>query len=419
MPPLNLAIVGLGGFAQVHHRAAATLEREGACRVVAACDPAPEKFDAFTAELNFAARGIKVYRDYRELLQHHAAGLDAITIPTPVPLHAEMHAAAVDRGVPVYLEKPPTLDYRELETMLAVEQRARRATNVGFNFIGEPARRRLKERLLAGDFGTLRRLSFLGLAPRGLDYYARAGWAGRLRVGERLVLDSCLGNACSHFLHNLLFWAGRELDAWATPEAVTAELYRAHRIESFDTVFARIRVPGSVRLRLAITHAINPGPARAGQQEETIECERAVITYRPSGYWQVLWRDGRREYSREANFRAYLDSLAGRAARPLTRLADTRPFVHCYDLVLLAAGRIVTIGDQILREDGWQAGDAMVAFDEIIAACLRFHWDGIFPSEAGVTWAKAGGTAVPVDLPRLPALIERLCAESGFRASPV
>ena len=48
------------------------------------------------------------------------------------------------------------------------------------------------------------------------------------REDGRVVLDSCLGNALAHFVHNMLFWiGGPELLSWAQIAAVRAEVEHA------------------------------------------------------------------------------------------------------------------------------------------------------------------------------------------------
>src|SRR5947209_8700164 len=119
MRRLNVAIIGMGGFAGEHHRVFQALEREDECRLVCICDPRPDDFSEQQARLKFAARGVAVYRDYQRMLDAHSTELDMVTVPTPVPLHAPMHRAVVERGLACYLEKPPTLYYAELDEMIA------------------------------------------------------------------------------------------------------------------------------------------------------------------------------------------------------------------------------------------------------------------------------------------------------------
>jgi len=236
--PTRIAIIGMGGFAGVHHGAVARLEERGHARLVCTCDPHLERFAGEQDVWRFPARGVQVYRDYHAMLAAHHRDLDLVVVPTPIQLHAEMHAAVAALGLPCYLEKPPTLDPVELEQMIATDALLPKASLVGFNFIIEKPRLALKERLLAGEFGAVRGATLAAQWPRPASYFSRNAWAGRLLADGRIVLDSCFGNAMAHFVHNLLFWAGAPgLHSWAQLAAVRAELYRAHTIEGADTFF--------------------------------------------------------------------------------------------------------------------------------------------------------------------------------------
>ena len=291
-PPVRIGIIGLGGFAGSHHRAIAQLEERGEAKLVCTCDPRVEAFAVEQHTWRFAERGVRVFPDYRAMLDACHRGLDYVVVPTPINLHAEMHAAATALGLPVYLEKPPTLDYAELERMIAADARARKPAVVGFNFIIERPRLALKTRLLAGEFGAVRGATLSALWPRPASYFARNNWAGRLLMDGRVVLDSCLGNAMAHFVHNLLFWSGGpELFSWAQPAAVRAELYRAHAIEGADTFFVEADTTAGVTMRFALSHAC----AGTGSHLEMILCDKAVIRYAVGRQLEVRWTDGRVE----------------------------------------------------------------------------------------------------------------------------
>ena len=147
--PTRIGIVGMGGFAGSHHATIARLEERGLARLICTCDPHPELFMTEQQNWRFAARNVQVFTDYRAMLEacHHS--LDMVVIPTPIQLHASMHAAATAYGLSTYVEKPPTLDYAELERMITADQNARKSSVVGFNFIIERLRLSLKERVLA------------------------------------------------------------------------------------------------------------------------------------------------------------------------------------------------------------------------------------------------------------------------------
>jgi len=158
----------------------------------------------------------------------------------------------------------------------------------------------------------------------------RAGVLGGVAAGldGRLVLDSCVGNARAHLVHDALYWCGAELWSWGEIAAVRAELYRAHEIEGTDTVFVAAKTAEGVDLRLAATHAVAPP---AGISRERIECEAATITWeagnRPEGggCWVATteWRDGRAAETRttdmgslEGNLRAYMATCTAKRSGP-------------------------------------------------------------------------------------------------------
>lgn len=417
---LRIGIIGMGGFAGTHHDALLRLEAVGECRLVCTCDPNMDGFRPRRQDLDFAGRGVRLFADYLEMLDSCRDELDVVIIPTPVPLHAPMHKACVERGLAVYLEKPPTLNWAELEEMLAVEARAGKLTNVGFNFTVDPQRQALKRRLVDGEFGAVQKVGVSALWPRSDRYYARAGWAGRLLTDGRLILDSCLGNAMAHHVYNALFWCGSgTLWEWGGIEEVSAELYRAHEIEGMDTVFLRAGTSRGIELDIAMSHACAGEPSN----EEFVACEAASIQYRvlPGSLeridtsYEIKWRDGRIETGEEEamnivdmNLRAYFAYLRGEMDRPLNRLVDSRPFVHLNGLVYLAAKRITTVSADLTKKTTLPESGTFTSINAIAEAVQCFMTAGQFPSEQGLAWAARGGRAVPGELPSLEAVIEEM-----------
>lgn len=414
--PLRVAIIGMDGFARDHHRSIRQLEQEGLCRLICTCDPRMESYTGLQTEWDFTPRGVRTFTDYQEMLAACHDDLDVVTIPTPVPLHAPMHEACMAADLACYLEKPPTLDSAELERMLEAEAWAQEQTQVGFLYIAEPARQALKRRLVDGEFGRIRRVTFRGLSPRADLYYARAGWAGRLMLDGKRVLDSCIGNAMAHHLHNLHFWAGQDaLFSWEGVEKAEAELYRAHPIEGVDTVFMRGFSPSGVEFRVAASHACPFGH----DMIERVECDRANWTYDSRKGYELEWNDGRKESETfgfsdllTANLTHYFHYLRGEAERPMTRLVDSRPFVQFYDLCYVAAKRIVTVPDayRTIYQEPDRPGEH-VAIQNIVAIAETFLQTGQFPSAQGAEWAQTGGAATQAELGNLPTVVEAMVAE--------
>jgi len=347
MTPVRIGIIGMGGFAGWHHNAVAKLEERGHARLICGCDPRLEAFATERQNWKFTQRGVSVFNDYRAMLDACRRDLDLVVIPTPIQLHAEMHAACTALGLPAYLEKPPTLDHAELERMIVADARLPKASLVGFNFIVEKPRLALKQRLLNGEFGAVRGTTLSALWPRPASYFSRNDWAGRLLIKDRIVLDSCFGNAMAHFVHNMLFWAGGPgLFSWAQIAAVRAELYRAHAIEGADTFFVEADTTTGVTMRFALSHAC----AGASSQCETILCDKAVLRYLVGAQAEIRWLDGRVE--RVAvdpfdplgeNHLEYFRYLRGESSRPATTLVDSRPFVALNDLAYVSSRQIAPI----------------------------------------------------------------------------
>ena len=410
--PIRIGIVGMGGFAGSHHQAIARLEERGHARLICTCDPQPERFTTEQQNWRLVARGVRVFNDYRAMLEacHHT--LDMVVIPTPIQLHAEMHAAAAAFGIPAYVEKPPTLDYAELERMIVADQRASKSSQVGFNFIIEKLRLSLKERLLAGEFGGIRGATLSALWPRPASYFARNSWAGRLLIDDHIVLDSCFGNAMAHFVHNLLFWTGGpELFSWAQIAAVRAELYRAHAIEGADTFFVETDTSAGITMRFALSHAC----AGASTHCEMVLCDQAVLRYSVGGNIEIRWNDGRVERSPLDPFDPLLENhldyfryLRGESPRPATTLADSRPFVALNDLAYISSGHIAPIpAAQVsgVRDEKEQKDYLHVA--SMMTAHENFLVRGAWPSACG--WGRGPGEVVtPADLPRLHAVVRTM-----------
>lgn len=414
MNPIRIGIIGMGGFAAWHHNVVKRLEDRGQARLICTCDPQATAFASEQQNWQFATRGVGVFPDYKSMLAACHRELDLLVVPTPINLHAEMHRAGVELGIPVYLEKPPTLDYLELEEMIVRDRQARRSSLVGFNFIIEKPRLALKQRLLAGEFGAVRGTTLMALWPRPADYFRRNNWAGRLMMDGRVVLDSCMGNALAHFVHNMLFWiGGPELLSWAQIAAVRAELYRAHAIEGADTFFVEADATCGATMRFAVSHAC------AGQSlhSEIVICEKAEVRYTVGQQAEVRWHDGRKEtiplgpfdglHDNHLEYHAY---LRGELPRPATTLVDSRPFVILNDLAHVSSGTIAPFPPALLsgvRDEKEQKDYFSVA--GMPRAVDAFLQHGTWPGPNG--WGRAtGAMATPADLPRFHDTIRAMLA---------
>jgi myo-inositol 2-dehydrogenase / D-chiro-inositol 1-dehydrogenase len=108
---LTKAVVGVGGMGLGH------LKYEGA-RLVAVCDV---DIDHLQTALEASGRGVKGYRDFRDVLAR--PDIDIVHIATPPHWHGLLSAAAAEAGKDVWCEKPMTRTIGEGRKVVEAVQR--------------------------------------------------------------------------------------------------------------------------------------------------------------------------------------------------------------------------------------------------------------------------------------------------------
>ncbi len=224
-------------------------------RLIAAADPFPERCELLPRVLEF---GIPVYLTIEALLEKEKP--DLIVLSTPPQYHAEQVILSVEHGCHVLCEKPVACDPRQVQRMIQARDKATKQVAIGYQWSFSPAILNLKADLMAGRFGKPRHLRTSVFWPRDEKYFTRNDWAGRQRDSQgRLVLDSPVNNACSHFLHNMFFVLGDRMDRSDMPQQVQAELYRANAIDNYDTAAIRCVTRGGAELIFVASHATQSG----------------------------------------------------------------------------------------------------------------------------------------------------------------
>lgn len=199
--------------------------------------------------------GVPVFDTFEAMMAALGGQVDLLLLPTGIQWHAPMTLAGLRAGAHVLVEKPLAATMAEIEAIEAAQAAADRLVAVGYQDLYDPMTHALKRRVLAGEIGALRTVKVRGQWPRSSAYYARNEWAGRLWVNGACVLDSPVNNAFAHFLMLALFWAGETPETVAPVATLDAELYRAGRIESFDTASLRLRTRGGVEVLFHCSHA--------------------------------------------------------------------------------------------------------------------------------------------------------------------
>jgi predicted dehydrogenase len=245
-------LVGIGGYGELYLSALLDEPQGAACRIVGAVDPSPANCSRLS---DLVSLGVPIHPSLQEF--YGQATADLAVLSSPIQLHGEHTSLALAQGSHVLVEKPAAAVTADVDRMIAARDSAGLTVAVGFQWSFAPSILQLKSDIIAGRFGAPRSARSLTLWPRTEAYYRRNDWAGKKRDHKgRWILDSPANNAMAHFLHNLLFLLGHEVDASAAPIDITARLARVNDIETFDTIGAQVTVQGGVNLLFIASHAI-------------------------------------------------------------------------------------------------------------------------------------------------------------------
>lgn len=271
MQPVTVALVGINGYGALYLDALLDDPRARDARLVGVVDPAAARSPRL-GEL--ASKGCAVYPTLDRLLDARDVRLVAIAAPTQ--FHAPLTCTALRRGVDVLCEKPLAGSLADALDVVRVRRDAGRFAAIGYQWSFSHAIQRLKRDILAGVLGAPVRMRALACYPRGMRYFTRNDWSGRIRTPSgQHVTDSPVNNATAHFLHNMLYLLGSTRETSAMPVSVQAELYRANDIENYDTAALRCRTADSVDVLFYTTHA----EVRRLGPKCVLEFEDATVEY--------------------------------------------------------------------------------------------------------------------------------------------
>ena len=269
--PVSIVLVGVGGYGNTYVNALLDAKDKTLFRIAGVVDP----FATGCRRLEeLKALGIPFFDDLGAFYAENSAELAVIS--SPISLHAPQTCKALENGSNVLCEKPLGATIQEATAMREARDRAKRFVAIGYQWSFNEAILALKRDILAGRFGAPKRLRTLVLWPRSEAYYKRNSWAAALKDARgNWVLDSPVNNATAHYLHNMFYVLGPAINRSAVPRYVTAELYRANRIENYDTGACRVLTEDGVEILFYSCHAVSDsrGP------EFVYEFENGVVTY--------------------------------------------------------------------------------------------------------------------------------------------
>jgi predicted dehydrogenase len=116
---LPVGVIGVGALGQHHARHLAQLDE---VKLVGICDLDADRAASIADEL-----GTSAFQDLDDLLERS----EAVTVAVPTPAHGEIGLRALERGVPVLMEKPLTATLTEADDLIASANRQGLQLQVG------------------------------------------------------------------------------------------------------------------------------------------------------------------------------------------------------------------------------------------------------------------------------------------------
>ncbi|NQU76579.1 MAG: Gfo/Idh/MocA family oxidoreductase [Planctomycetes bacterium] len=390
---VRIGIIGIGGFAAQHWWALEEVQRSEACKIVAAAVIDPEYHTARLEELR--GRGVRIFHCAEAMYDAMRGQMDAVTIPTPIHTHAELMISAVQSGYHVYLEKPPAATIQEVDEMIAAAKRTGRICAVGFQAMWSQSMSLLKLRISEGALGQVQRIACSAGWIRKDDYYCRADWAGRLRLGDSWVLDGSANNPLSHEIANMLYLASPRCRTLGSPAAVRAELYAAHEIEGEDTAAIEIVTNEGPRCYLLGTlcadDAFDPEISILASEGTAYRSSngRVCIRYNDGRLEEPAPDDGRQDVEKFENFVAA--AAANDTGLLRCHLEMCRPFTLAINGAFESARQVRRIPPEYLRITGEGPGRKTV-IQGIDSAVPRAASQCRLFSDLQLPWAKRTAT---------------------------
>ncbi|MCL2461039.1 MAG: Gfo/Idh/MocA family oxidoreductase [Defluviitaleaceae bacterium] len=381
---VKTVLVGVGGYgaSYLSYFADGVLDWDRIA-LEGAVDPYAEKSPCYSLLLE---RHVPIYKELSDFYREKDARLAVIS--TPIPLHRPQCEIALAHGSDVLCEKPLVSRISDWEGLRQAERASGKRIGVGFQMSFSRTMLGVKQDVLAGALGKPVCLRAVVHYPRGDSYYAGSSWKGRLWDSDgHFVNDSIASNAAAHYLHNIFFVLGPAPEASLTPAEVTAELYRAKDIETFDTCFISGKFPSGAEFFYAASHA----GADAESPSFAYEFENAVVTMNDGVKDDVV----RARFS-DGSEKVYGDlSAPEESARKLAVMLDYAQNGGVIPCGLETVYPHVALCDALSKADAAPFPESMKVrgetgvfcpeLDGALRVCYQNH---ALPSELGFSWSK-------------------------------
>lgn len=169
MDKVRFGIIGIGNMGSAHLRYIANHEISGA-EVTAVCDINGRRLKM--AEELYPS--IKLYSEMDAMLD---SGLvDAVLIATPHYDHPPLAIKALEKGIHTLIEKPAGVYTKQVEQMNRAAEKSGLIFSIMYNQRTNPVYQKLRDLVLNGELGQLKRTNWIIDWYRPQSYYDSGGW---------------------------------------------------------------------------------------------------------------------------------------------------------------------------------------------------------------------------------------------------
>ena len=259
---LKIGIIGTGWIAGSH---IVEYMKMPDVEIVAGADLVPGKAEEFFKK--YGVEGARCYPDHKSMLD--AEELDAVSVCTYNRTHAECTIYALEKGVPVLLEKPMTVTLKEAIDICRAEKKSGKIVSVGFQPRLDPNMQMIKKIVDSGELGKIYYIQTGGGRRHGIP----VGWSETFIENDKAGIGA-LGDIGCYSLDlvlNALGYpkpltvTGRASDFFGkTPEAYSQvgkpECAKKFSVDDFASAY--IRLEGDIILDFRIAwymHLDTPG----------------------------------------------------------------------------------------------------------------------------------------------------------------
>ncbi len=157
----KIGIIGTGWIAESHIQ---SYKNQPDVEIVAAADLIPGKAEKFMKK--YGVEGVRFYPSHKEMIDNEE--LDGVSICTYNTEHAGPTIYALERNIPVLLEKPFTVTLEEAEAVCKAEKASKAFVSVGFQPRFDPNMQMIKKIVESGTLGKIYYIQTGGGRRRGI-----------------------------------------------------------------------------------------------------------------------------------------------------------------------------------------------------------------------------------------------------------